>query len=128
MPSCLIDENSIDLISYRFNKLMRRLLSNSMLGLLLTLALGSFAAGQRDARKIISRTNPSYPELATRRHLSGKVKLELVIATSGSVKSARLLGGNPVFEQSALDAAKQWKFETANQETKMIVLIEFSER
>jgi TonB family protein len=100
---------------------------------------GVAGAGKTGNRKVISRTNPSYPELAKRGHLSGpelakrghlsgKVKVELVIAASGSVKSVRLVGGNPVFEQSALDAAKQWKFEASEAETKAVILIEFSER
>jgi len=95
--------------------------------LLLSLALGGVVLGQDLKRKVIARTAPSYPELARRMHLSGKVKLELVIAPSGSVKSAKLVGGNPVFEKSATDAAKQWRFEPAEKETKAVILLEFSE-
>jgi TonB family protein len=95
--------------------------------LLLSLALGGGVLGQDLKRKVIARTAPSYPELARRIHLSGKVKLELVITPGGSVKSARLVGGNPVFEKSATDAAKQWRFEAAEKETKAVILLEFSE-
>jgi TonB family protein len=95
--------------------------------LLLSVALGGIVLGQDLKRKVIARTAPSYPELARRMHLSGKVKLELVITPGGSVKSAKLVGGNPVFEKSAIDAAKQWRFEMAEKETKAVILLEFAE-
>jgi TonB family protein len=94
--------------------------------LLLSLA-GGVVLGQDLKRKVIARAAPSYPELAKRMHLSGKVRLELVIAPGGSVKSAKLVGGNPVFEKSAIDAAKQWRFETTEKETKAVILLEFAE-
>jgi TonB family protein len=95
--------------------------------LLLSLALGGVVLGQDFKRKVLARTAPSYPELAKRIHLSGKVRLELVITPGGSVKSAKLVGGNPVFEKSAIDAAKQWRFEAAEKETKAVILLEFAE-
>lgn len=96
--------------------------------LLLSLALGGFALGQDTNRKVIARTAPAYPELAKRMHLSGKVKLEVVVTPAGSVKSVKLVGGNPVFEQSAADAVKQWKFEPADKEAKALILLEFAEQ
>jgi TonB family protein len=95
--------------------------------LLLNVGLGGLVWGQELKRRVIARTAPSYPELAKRMHLSGKVRLELVIAPGGSVKSAKLVGGNPVFEKSATDAAKQWRFEAAEKETKAVILLEFAE-
>jgi len=95
--------------------------------LLWSLAFGEVVLGQDLKRKVIARAAPSYPELAKRMHLSGKVRLELVIAPGGSVKSAKLVGGNPVFEKSAIDAAKQWRFETTEKETKAVILLEFAE-
>lgn len=96
--------------------------------LLLSLAFGGFALGEDANRKVIARTAPNYPELAKRMHLSGKVKLEVVVTPAGSVKSVKMVGGNPVFEQSAVDAAKQWRFEVADKETKASILLEFAEQ
>ena len=95
--------------------------------LLASLALGGFVLGQETTRKVTARTAPTYPELAKRMHLSGKVKLELVITPAGAVKAAKFAGGNPVFEKSALDAVKQWRFEAASSETRETVLMEFAE-
>jgi len=80
------------------------------------------------ARKVIAKTAPSYPELAKRMHATGKVRVEAVVAPGGSVMSAKLVGGSPVFEKSAIDAVKQWKFESAAKETKVVVIVEFAEQ
>jgi len=81
---------------------------------------------QEPSRKVIARTVPSYPELAKKMHLSGKVKVEVVINPAGTVTSAKLVGGNPVFETSAVDAVKQWRFEAAAAASKVIVVLEFA--
>jgi TonB family protein len=95
--------------------------------LLLSLASGGVAVGQEPNRKVTARTVPSYPELAKRMHLKGKVKVEVVIAPEGSVKSAKVVGGSPVFEKSAIEAVKQWRFEPAAKETQALILLEFTE-
>lgn len=80
----------------------------------------------QDSRKVIARTAPSYPELARKTHLSGKVKLEIVISPAGSVTSVKMVGGNPVFESSAVEAVKQWKFESAAVVTQTVITLEFA--
>jgi TonB family protein len=85
------------------------------------------ARAQEATRRVVARTAPTFPQLARRMHLSGKVKLEAVIAPAGSVTSAKLSGGNPVFESSAVEAIKQWKFESAARETKAVIVLEFGE-
>jgi TonB family protein len=84
---------------------------------------------QRDAeRKVIIRLAPVYPELAKRMHVSGVVKLEIMIRANGSVKSAKALGGNPVLIQAAIDAVLKWKFETAPEDTAEVVQLTFDPR
>jgi len=109
-----------------FAPLLRRPLY--VAGLLLALFSVSFhpSAAQEASRKVIAKTAPTYPELAKRLHLAGKVKLEVAITAGGSVKAARLVGGNPVFENNAIEAVKQWRFEAASTETKAIVVLEFA--
>lgn len=92
------------------------------------LALVSFCAAQEVARKVIARTAPTYPEMARKMHLEGKVKVEVVITPAGNVASAKLAGGSPVFEKSALDAVKQWRFAPAEKETRGIIVMEFADR
>lgn len=99
----------------------------------LLLALFSFcfveaSAAQETSRKVVAKTAPTYPELAKRMHVTGKIKLEVVITAGGSVKSATLVGGSPVFEKNAIEAVKQWRFEPAQAETKTVVVLEFADQ
>jgi len=78
-------------------------------------------------RKIKSKTNPQYSDLARRMSLSGKVKIEVVIAPDGHVKGAHAVGGHPVLVQSCLDAVKDWRFESAPEETTQIIEFDFKQ-
>jgi len=76
-------------------------------------------------RKISSRAVPVYPELAKKMHIHGTVRMEVIVRPNGSVKSSRVLGGNPVLVESAQDAVGKWKFEPAQTETMEIVQLAF---
>jgi TonB family protein len=78
-------------------------------------------------RKVKFKTNPQFSDLARRMNLSGKVKIELVIAPDGHVKSSRAVGGHPVLVQSCLDAVKDWRFESSPEETMQIIEFEFKQ-
>lgn len=93
--------------------------------LVLLLSFLSAACAQESSRKVIAKTAPSYPELAKKMHVTGKVRLEVVVAPSGAVNAARLVGGNPVFEKSAIEAVKQWRFDPGPKETKAVIALEF---
>jgi TonB family protein len=85
-------------------------------------------AQERAERKVINRIAPVYPELAKRMHVSGVVKLEVVIRANGTVKSTKVVGGNPVLIGSATDAVGKWKFEAAPDETTEVVQLSFDPR
>jgi TonB family protein len=99
-----------------------------LVGLLLMLMFSGALLAEEISRKAIAKTAPTYPELARRMHLTGKVRLEILITAGGAVNAARLVGGNPVFEKSAIEAAKQWRFESAQKETKAIIVLEFADQ
>ena len=65
------------------------------------------------------------PELARRMNITGKVKIEVVIAPDGHVKTSRAVGGHPVLVQSCLDAVRDWKFEAAPEETTQMIEFDF---
>jgi TonB family protein len=98
----------------------------------LLLALTGMVFAQNSAsptnggRKVITRVAPSYPELAKRMHLQGMVKIEVIVRPNGSVKSTRVLGGNPVLTDAAVDAVNKWKFESAGDETTETVQLTFN--
>ena len=78
-------------------------------------------------RKVKTRVLPTIPELARRMNITGKVKIEVVIASDGRVKSSRALGGHPVLVQACQDAVKEWKFEPAPEETTQVVEFDFKQ-
>jgi TonB family protein len=89
----------------------------------LAVAQGSNASGPE--RKVNSRVAPNYPELAKKMHIQGIVKIEAVVRPNGSVKSTRILGGNPVLVDAAADAVSKWKFESGPTETTEVVQLTF---
>jgi len=76
-------------------------------------------------RKVASRVAPTYPDLAKKMHIRGMVKVEAVVRPNGSVKSTRVLGGNPVLVDAAADAVNKWKFEPAQSETTEVIQLAF---
>lgn len=76
-------------------------------------------------RKVASRAAPAYPELAKKMHIHGVVKIEAIVRPNGTVKSTRVLGGNPVLVEAAQDAVNRWKFEPAQNESTEVVQVAF---
>jgi outer membrane biosynthesis protein TonB len=76
-------------------------------------------------RKITSRVDPVYPDLARKMHIRGIVRIEATAGANGAVKSTRALGGNPVLVDARLDAVGKWKFELLQSETTQVVQVSF---
>ena len=83
---------------------------------------------QESSRHVVSRAAPVYPELAKKMHLAGKVKVEVEVNPAGAVTSAKMVGGNPVFETSAINAVRQWRFEPSQSASKGVITLEFAEQ
>ena len=79
-----------------------------------------------DDRKVKSQVAPVYSEIARRAKLSGTVRLELTIEANGSVSDAKILGGNPLLAQSAVDAVKRWKYEAGKETSTTVVTFNFA--
>lgn len=76
-------------------------------------------------RKVKVKTAPTYPELARRMNVTGKVKIEVIITPDGRVRSSRVIGGHPLLVQSCQDAVKEWKFFPVPEETTQIIEFDF---
>jgi TonB family protein len=90
-----------------------------------SLAFAQQTTIEEGKRKVKTKVLPTTPELARRMNITGKVKIEVVIAPDGRVKSSRAMGGHPVLVQSCQDAVKEWKFEPAPEETTQVVEFDF---
>ena len=77
------------------------------------------------SRKAKTRVAPIYPDIARRMSITGTVRLAVVVAPNGSVKSSKAVGGHPVLVNAAMDAVRQWKFEPAATEITCIVEFKF---
>jgi TonB family protein len=108
---------------------MLRLITVSLGVLLLGLTLDTVMLAQEPQvdgpRKIVSRINPIYPELARKMHLEGAVKLQVTVAPNGTVKSVQALGGSPLLVKSAEDSIYKFRWIPTKQESKELVELRF---
>ena len=90
---------------------------------LVTCILGvTFLSHADDAniRRLKSKVNPQYPELARKMKITGSVKLEILVASNGQVKTVKTLGGHPLLVDAAQQAVKQWKYEPGPEGTELV--------
>jgi TonB family protein len=102
-----------------------------LIGMALSSILGTTyapaqSASEEGKRKVKTKVAPTYPELAKRMNVTGRAKVEVIIAPDGRVKSTRALGGHPLLVQACSDAVREWKFVTAPEETTQVIECEFS--
>jgi protein TonB len=62
--------------------------------------------------KKIVHVAPIYPPIALAAGKPGMVILQAVISEDGSVREVKVLRSDPLFDQAAMDAVKQWRFTT----------------
>lgn len=75
--------------------------------------------------KPVSAPDPTYPEPARQANLKGTVVLALAINDKGHVDDVKIVrSSNQVFEQNAIDAAKQWVFLPALKSGKPVAVQE----
>lgn len=81
--------------------------------------------GSEAGRKLKTRVDPEYPELALKARMSGVARVELTVSPEGEVRDVRELGGNPVLLGALVRAVKQWKYEPGPKESVMEVKASF---
>jgi TonB family protein len=59
---------------------------------------------------IVKRVDPTIPPLAKATKIGGEVRLHITISFSGDVSSVKAISGHPFLIQSAIEAAKKWKY------------------
>ena len=96
-----------------------------LISLVTGLALSPASMAEDEGRKVKSKVVPVYPELAKKMNVTGTVKVEVVIAPSGTVKSTKVIGGHPVLIESAVEAIRKWRYEPAAEETTTTVEFHF---
>lgn len=67
--------------------------------------------GQIKQPKLLQQVKPVFPELAAQARLSAIVIMEALVDTQGRVKSVTILRGAPLFDDAAIAAVKQWRYQ-----------------
>jgi len=64
-------------------------------------------------KRLIASPHPAYPELARRARIQGVVKLQVKVKADGSVEVQKILQGEPVLADAAIEAVKKWRANPA---------------
>jgi protein TonB len=59
------------------------------------------------------RVEPDYPASAIKARLQGRVILRAVISADGAVEEVEVLRSSPFFDEAAIEAVRQWRYEPA---------------
>jgi TonB family protein len=78
------------------------------------------------SRKIVTRVNPQYPDVARSIQLRGTVKAEALVEPNGVVKNVEVKGGNPVLGRAAQNAIYKWKWAPAAHQTREPIEVKFA--
>ena len=63
---------------------------------------------------LITRVEPQYPSEAKRRHIQGRVVMNVLVGSDGSVRKLVVASGNPYLVEAAATAVRQWRFKPRN--------------
>jgi TonB family protein len=96
----------------------------ALCGSLLT-ATGPGQTKGHTTRKAVEKAAPVYPDAARRNRIRGTVRLAVSVRANGRVMSTKVLGGNPVLAEAAMNAVRKWRFEPSPEETDEVIEIVF---
>ena len=67
--------------------------------------------GSVSAPRLLVRVPPDYPAMAAAAQMEGRVILEATVDEKGNVDDVRVLRSHAIFDQAAVEAVKQWRYE-----------------
>jgi outer membrane biosynthesis protein TonB len=83
-------------------------------------------APAKNARKVLIRVEPEYPDFFRSGHFEVRVIAEATVLPNGNVSSVEIKGGNPMFAEFATKALMKWKYAPAPVPTVEPVIFNFS--
>jgi TonB family protein len=84
------------------------MLGSAVPAMALSPGVGNFEA--QESRQAVANPVPAYPDVARRLHLSGVVKVQVVIGADGRIKEQNFIGGHPVVLRAVEETLKNWKY------------------
>lgn len=73
-----------------------------------------------DKPVVIKRVAADYPELAKKAGIEGTVVLKVLVNTKGDVEDVEVLKSHPLLDESAIVAARQFKFKPGKQRDRFV--------
>ncbi|MDA0746646.1 MAG: energy transducer TonB [bacterium] len=70
--------------------------------------------------RLVKQVSPNYPDAARKRGIEGSVYLMVLVGKDGRVQDVRVIKGEKIFENAAMQAAYQFVFEPALQNDKPV--------
>ncbi|MGD0359420.1 MAG: TonB family protein [Bryobacteraceae bacterium] len=68
--------------------------------------------GNVQQAKLVTKVSPIYPAEAKAQGLEGLVRLEAILGKDGAVEHLEVLSGDPILAAAAIDAVRQWHYQT----------------
>ncbi len=65
-------------------------------------------------KRLIASPRPAYPELARRARIQGIVKLQVKVKADGRIEVQKVLQGEPVLADAAMEAVNRWRAKPAS--------------
>jgi TonB family protein len=90
------------------------------------LGVSAASAASNVHRAIVSRVAPTYPELARRMHVGGKVVLLVTIQPDGTVSSTKVESGHALLVPAAQEAVTHWRFSPNSEISESEVEVNFT--
>jgi len=66
--------------------------------------------GQVMAAKLVHKVDPKYPKQAKKDHVSGLVRMEIVVGGDGRVVQMKVVSGDPMLVPAATEAVQKWRY------------------
>lgn len=67
--------------------------------------------GNVQQARLLHKLSPQYPESAIAARIQGTVRLQVVIATDGTIKELQVESGPAELVDSAVEAVRQWRYQ-----------------
>jgi len=67
--------------------------------------------GQVMQAKVVYQPAPPYPQLAKMAHIQGTVRLGATVARDGTIKSLKVISGQPMLIKAVLDTVEHWRYQ-----------------
>ena len=61
--------------------------------------------------KLLVQVQPEYPAIARQAHIQGVVTIDAILDEEGNVVEMKIVSGQPLLYQAALEALAKWKYE-----------------